>query len=110
MRIAAISDQGYTYGTMPDGTDIQCPPGQPFDAALMNCSGAPCLPMIPELDAAGHVVYSLPSGPLAPGQAICPPPGETDYTVLTPGEVSAGKSTIYIMAGAALLLLLVAKR
>lgn len=76
--------QGNTYGTMADGTSISCPPGRPYDPVLMDCSGVACLPMVSSLDSTGNVVYSLPQGPLQPGQSVCPAP----YQGVAPGSVT----------------------
>lgn len=78
------SSIGQTYGTTPTGDTLVCPPGQPWDAAMQDCSGAPCLPMIQNLDGS----YSLPSGPLAPGQSVCPPPPSITPALFTTGPTA----------------------
>lgn len=102
--------QGRTYGLQADGNVIQCPPDQPYDASILMCSGSPCLPMIATLDSTGSPVYSLPSGPLAPGQSVCPPPGQGVAYGSTPLGGGGGGGFVMnnntLLIGAAVLVLL----
>ncbi len=102
--------QGYTFGCTENGTSIQCPPGQPYDASILNCSGSPCIPMIATLDAAGSPVYSLPSGPLAPGQSVCPPPGLGVAYGCVPlgggGGLVVNNNNLLLIGGAVLVLMM----